>query len=165
RGERQASRPRSARSRRELEPRRRKGFTSSEICEDATMPRVVRLVTLADVGEEADARSLSVSARHEAVLEDGRRILLLGDRGWSETIRGAGADAVSDIWAVTPEDEIAETARVVVGPDEAFGGRSQGDMETDHWNALAETLRTHGVATDGGELSRLPHDVVLSDRL
>lgn len=51
------------------------------------MPRVVRLVTLADV----DARRVSVSARHEAVLEDGRRVLLLDDRGWSQTLAGADA--------------------------------------------------------------------------
>jgi hypothetical protein len=86
------------------------------------MSRVVHLETLADIGGSADAGRISVSARHEAVLEDGRRLLPLGDRGWSETIRGAGAHKVSDIWAVTTEQEIAETARAVVGPDEPFGG-------------------------------------------
>lgn len=49
--------------------------------------------------------------------------------------------------------------------DEPFGGRSQADMETGHWNALAETLRAHGVVVAGAELRRLPHDVMLSDRL
>ena len=38
-------------------------------------------------------------------------------------------------------------------------------METDHWNALARTLRMHGVVVDASELRQLPHDVVLSDRL
>jgi hypothetical protein len=129
------------------------------------MPRVVRLVTLADVGEDAEGRRISVSARHEAVLEDGRRLLLLDDRGWASTLGGAGATEVADIWALTSERDIAEMTRVVVGPDEPFGGRSQGDMETDHWNALAEKLRADGVVVDAGELRQLPHDVVLSDRL
>jgi hypothetical protein len=129
------------------------------------MPRVVRLVTFADVREDADARRISVSARHDAVLEDGRRLLLLDDRGWASTLGGAGATDVADIWALTSEHDIAETTRVVVGPDEPFGGRSQGDMETDHWNALAEKLRADGVVVDAGELRQLPHDVVLSDRL
>ena len=154
------------------------------------MHRVVRLVTLADVREDAavdhsrdpsgnrgwaavplearldvDPLRISVSARHEAVLEDGSRLLLLDDRGWTEELRGAGANEVDDLWALTAESDIVATARMVVGPDEAFGGRSQGDMETDHWNALAETLRTQGVVIDAGELRRLPHDVVLSDRL
>jgi hypothetical protein len=129
------------------------------------MHRVVRLVTLADAREDVDAGCISVSARHEAVLEDGSRLLLLDDRGWTEALRGAGANGIDDLWVLTPERDIVETARVVVGPDEPYGGRSQDDMETDHWNALAENLRAHGVVVDAGELRQLPHDVVLSDRL
>jgi hypothetical protein len=126
--------------------------------------RVVRIVTLTDVGEHPDARSISVSARLEAVLDDGRRLVLLDDRGWTSSLRGADADE-ADIWAGTSEDEIAETARVVVGPDEPFGGRSQADMETDHWNALSGKLRAQGVTISGSELMQLAHNVVLSDRL
>ncbi|MGH3427380.1 MAG: hypothetical protein ACRDQZ_07390 [Mycobacteriales bacterium] len=122
-------------------------------------------MTVADVREDADARRISVSARHEAVLEDGRRLLLLDDRGWSSTMGGAGAKEVADIWASMSEDEVVETARVVVGPDEPFGGRSYHDMETDYWNALAEILRAQGVVVDGSDLRQLPHEVVLSDRL
>lgn len=62
------------------------------------MPHVVRIATLADVREHPDARSISVSARMEAVLDDGRRLLLLDDRGWTSSLRGAGADE-ADIWA------------------------------------------------------------------
>ena len=156
------------------------------------MRRVVRLVTRADVREDADIgdasvsvpvdargwtaaprgtggdvdpRRISVSARHEAVLEDGSRLLLLDDRGWTEELRGAAAEGIDDLWALTSERDIAETARMVVGPDEPFGGRTQDDMETDHWNALAETLRAQGVVVDAGELRQLPHEVELSDRL
>ena len=162
------------------------------------MPRVVRLVTLADVredvdarpetvmedgsrllpldvrgwteappgaGEVVDARRISVSVRHEAVVDDGSRLLLLDDRGWTEEPRGAGADGIDDLWAVTLERDIVETARMVVGPDEPFGGRSQDDMETDHWNALAENLGAQGVVVDAGELRQLPHDVEIGDRL
>ena len=98
-------------------------------------------------------------------MEDGSRVLLLDDRGWTEELRGAGANEVEDLWALTPEPDIVETARVVVGPDEPYGARSPEDMETDHWNALAETLRAHGVVVEGSRLRQLPHDVVLSDRL
>jgi hypothetical protein len=128
------------------------------------MSRVVRIVTLADVREDAGPHAISVSARHEAVLEDGRRLLLLDDRGWTSTLGGAGASEL-DIWALTSEHEIAETTRVVVGPDEPFGGRSQADMEADHWNALAAKLRAQGVTVGGSELMQLPHDVVLSNQL
>jgi hypothetical protein len=106
-----------------------------------------------------------VSARLEAVLDDGGRVLLLGGRGWTEGLRGPGADQIHDLWTATSEDHIVETARVVVGPDEPYGGRSAKDMETGHWQTLAETLHAHGVAIDGAQLARLPHDVVLSDGL
>jgi hypothetical protein len=38
-------------------------------------------------------------------------------------------------------------------------------MEADHWAFLSEVLRRQGVAVDTRELKRLPHDVVLGERL
>ena len=64
---------------------------------------------------------MSVSARHEAVLVNGRCVLL-DDRGWSLS------GGTFDIWAVTSVEDIVDTARVVVGPDEPFGSRSHEDM-------------------------------------
>ncbi len=129
------------------------------------MAAVVRLVTLAELADDADPRRLSVSARLEAVLHDGRRVLLLDGRGWTEAPAGAGAREIDDIWALTSEQDIAETARVVVGPDEPFDGRSQADMERDHWDALAGRLRAYGVVVDGRDLQALPHDVMLGEPL
>jgi hypothetical protein len=57
------------------------------------------------------------------------------------------------------------TARVVVGPDEPFDGRSQADMEAGHWDTLWRILRQHGVEVAAAELKALPHDVLLSDRV
>jgi hypothetical protein len=128
------------------------------------MSRVVRLETHADVEDDADARRISVSARHEAVLEDGRRFLLL-HRGWSQSLGGASASEIADIWELTSEQDIVETAGMVVGPDEPLDGRSREDMATDHWNTLAEDLRAQGVVVDGGALQELPHAIVLSDPL
>jgi len=46
---------------------------------------VARLMTFVDADDEVpDARQISVSARHD-VLDDGRRVLLMDDRGWSES--------------------------------------------------------------------------------
>jgi len=137
---------------------------------------VTRLVTLVDVNDEvADTRQMSVSARHEAALADGRRVLLLDDRGWTSSALRAfwppeGADGESrqdqlDTWAVTSVEDIEETARVVVGPDEPAEGRSQADAEADHWAHLADVLRQQGVVVAPLELKRLPHDVVVSERL
>lgn len=118
----------------------------------------VRLVTLVEL-RDAGARWMSVSARHEAELVDGRRVLLLDDRGWSSSAN------VPDIWAVTSVEDIEDEARMVVGPDEPYDGRSQEDMEADHWASLSEILLLQGVVVDAQELKRLPHEVVLSERL
>lgn len=123
------------------------------------MTVVTRLVTYTDLHVGAtSARQLSVSARLEAELADGRSVVLLDDRGWS-TSGPAG------IPALTSTEDIEETARTVVGPDEPFGGRTQEQMAAGHWGYLAGILGRHGVDVPAHELERLPHDVVLSERL
>jgi len=120
---------------------------------------LVRLVTVVDVREDdTNARRMSLWARHEAVLADGRRLVLLDDRGWSEELRGAG-----EIWAHATAEDLARTARVVVGADEPFGGRTRAEMVASHWETLAGTLRRHGVEVGAAELAALPHDVELGD--
>lgn len=120
---------------------------------------MTRLLTSVDAhGEADDPRRMSLSARHEAVLADGCRVLLLDDRGWTES-------GPPDIWAGTSVEDVVETARVVVGPDEPFGGRSHEDMEADHWKHLAGLLRQQGIVVEASELEHLPHDVALSERL
>ena len=61
--------------------------------------------------------------------------------------------------------DLEDTARVVVGPDEAFADHSQDDMAADHWAHVARVLQQHGVGVTPHELTNVPHDVVLSERL
>jgi hypothetical protein len=134
------------------------------------MSVVARLVTLVDLRDDDRRGQMSFSARHEAVLEDGRHLLLLDDRGWSSSLLRTTADSdsaedIPDFWAVTSREDIEETTRFVVGPDEPFDGRSQEDMEGEHWAYLAGILRQQGVAADADELKGLPHDVVLSEQV
>ncbi|MGH3491275.1 MAG: hypothetical protein ACRDP8_25565 [Actinopolymorphaceae bacterium] len=105
-----------------------------------------------------DPHQLSLSALHLAVLDDGRRLTLLDDRGW-------GVHGPPDALRQTSVEEIEADARMVVGPDEAYGGRSQADMAAGHWSSLAGILRQQGVLVDVEELSGLPHDVELGERL
>lgn len=121
------------------------------------MSGVTRLVSFVDADNQADDR-ISVSARHEVELADGSRVLLLNDRGWC-------ASGPPNIWAATSVEDIQETTRMVVGPDEQFGDRSQEDMEADHWASLQQIAQRQGVVVDAAELRQLPHDVVLSPRL
>jgi hypothetical protein len=134
------------------------------------MSVVVRLVTLVDLRDRDLGGQMSFSARHEAVIEDGRHVLLLDDRGWSTSLLRTTADSdsaedIPDFWAVTSQEDIEETARQVVGPDEPFDRRSQADMERDHWAYLVGILRQQGVAANANELEGLPHDVVVSEQV
>lgn len=105
-----------------------------------------------------DPRVMSLTALHLAVLDDGRRLPLLDDRGWTES--GPG-----DVWRTTSAGSIAAQARTVVGPDEPPGGRSSEEEARAHWEHLAAVLEHQGVDVGAQELSRMPHDVELTDRL
>jgi hypothetical protein len=62
-------------------------------------------------------------------------------------------------------EEIERTARVVVGPDEPFEGRSHADMEASHCETLPRTLHQHGVAIAPAQLKAPRHDVETSARV
>jgi hypothetical protein len=128
-------------------------------CDHDRVVHVTHLVTYVVVDDAVAApRRLSLSASHEAVLSNGDRVLLLDDRGWS-------VSGPPDVWSSMSADEIENTARVVVGPDEAFDGYSQEDMEASHWAFLAAVLRRQGADVEWSTLRELPHDVVLGERL
>jgi hypothetical protein len=134
------------------------------------MGAVVRLVTFVEIrgGEDhgSDGQRMSVTARHDAELVDGRRVVLLDDRGWTGELRVAGGGVAEDaIWAYETQEQIEFTARAVVGPDEPFGERTRAEMESGHWDTLARILREQGIEAEPAELKALPHDVELSDRV
>lgn len=121
------------------------------------MAAVVHLETAVDLDNRADSdpRRVSVSVSLSAILDNGRRITLLDDRGWGST----------GLWETTTVGEIEDTARTVVGPDEPAGGQTHEEMAAAHWTHLAAVLGARGVAADSDALRTLPHSVVLSDRL
>lgn len=134
---------------------------------DEEMPApVTRLVTFVDIDDGANSdtfsapapASASVSARHEVELADGIRVLLLNDRGWAES-------GPPNIWAHTRVEDIINTARSVVRPDEPVDGRSLEDTQADHWDELERVARGQGVAVSAAELQQLRHDVELIPRL
>lgn len=105
-----------------------------------------------------DPSEMSFSALHAAVLDDGRRLTLLDDRGWS-------VSGPSDLWQETTVEQIAQGARMVVGPDEGYEDQSQVSMAVDHWGSLADSLRQHGVLVNPEQLSHLPHHVEVAERV
>jgi hypothetical protein len=116
------------------------------------MAAVTRLVTFVDVDDGQPGSGIAASARHEAELDDGGRVVLLGGRGWSE----------SRDWDSASIADLADTARMVVGPDEPIGGRSHEEEADAHWTYLGDVLRRNGVEIDAAELRQLPHIVEFS---
>lgn len=140
------------------------------------MGSIARLVTCVEIADDgADPYRMSLSARHEAVLSDGRRVVLLDGRGWSAELRVSGSDDASErerdlaasggIWAHETAEEIERTARSVVGPDEPYGARTEAEMEASHWEWLIDVLAREGVQVRAAELRSLPHDVELGARV
>jgi hypothetical protein len=143
------------------------------------MARVTRLLTSVDIDDGDDdgphARRMSLMALQEAVLDDGRRVVLLDDRGWVGQLGAAWTDDAPppqgwpetrpSIWAFETVESLQRTARDVVGPDEPATGSTQPEMEASHWEWLASLLREHGVEVEAAELRQLPHDVELSTRV
>lgn len=82
----------------------------------------------------------------------------MDDRGW--TVSGP-----PDLRQETTVEEITKGARTVVGPDEAYGDHSRTEMAEAHWASLASTLRRHRVLVGPKELSGLPRDVELTERV
>jgi hypothetical protein len=140
---------------------------------------VERLVTFVDLDPAndpgPDARSMHVSARLDAEVDDGRRVVLLDDRGWGGMIKTSWDHEPSEeerrqaeslrAWEHETVEQLEREARSAVGPDEPLPSETQAEMEAAHWNMLASTLARQGVEITADELSRLPHDVELSDRV
>ena len=118
------------------------------------MGEVRRLVTVIDL-DDRDSGGRSVRARHEAELADGRRFVLLDDRGWSSSA------PVDD----RTTEEVEGIARTVVGPDEPWGDQTREAVEEAHWNSLQHKLEDAGVDVEDAELRTLPHHVEVSERL
>jgi hypothetical protein len=114
-----------------------------------------RLVTSVEVDDTDGSDVVSVLVRQELELTDGRRVLLLDDRGWGSTAT----------WASSSTDEIVHTTVAAVGPDEPFEDHTADDMAADHWRALAQAAGRRGVNVGPAVLRQLRHDVVLSERL
>jgi hypothetical protein len=115
-----------------------------------------RLITSADIDDRADDPAIvAIVARHELELMDGRRVLLLDDRGWGS----------SRTWGELSVENFRRTTLMVVGPDASVEPHSQEDMNNLHWRTLQEIAQRSGTSVSAAELHLLPHDIVLSARL
>jgi hypothetical protein len=133
----------------------------------ATLPpvepgRVVGIGALCDLGPQrvADARSQSFSVSEFVTLDDGRRVILHSDRGftigWRSSAPGPGSD---DLQRHETPDSITQDVLNTVLPDDDDSGE-------DHpWPWLAELARARGLNVTAEDLRSLTYEVVLTDNV
>ncbi len=110
--------------------------------------------------QEYSASPVGVSFTvHEfAELDDGRRVTLHSERGFTSWLRSTSDPQPADQWAHLTPEGLESDVRTVVLPDD--------DNGEDHpWQWLAGLLRRHGVDASIERLSAVPYRVEFSERL
>jgi hypothetical protein len=129
------------------------------------MTSIARLVTWVDGYEDGRAKppGLTFKARLDAVLDDGRRVVLDDSRGWTRWILNAEANKLSEDstdWSRVTREGVEEDARSAVGPD-----YPEDTTDEQHLAMLEGILRRKGINVEPGDPSKIPHDVEFSDGL
>lgn len=105
-----------------------------------------------------DGRSVSFTVTEFATLDDGRRIVLRGDLGFT-TGWGSSVATTSAVWSSYTAESITRDVLNVVLPDDD-------DTGEDHpWAWLAELARSQGLRVTADDLRDLPYEVELADRV
>jgi hypothetical protein len=121
---------------------------------------VSELVAFCELGDPAEYRGSpggrSFNVVEYAVLSDGREVVLLDDRGWTEWTHGLGP---GEVWPLTARQVRGNVLNVVL-PDNA-----ETTGEDHEWERFLERLRDAGVILPVDELRRRPYRVVFGPRL
>jgi CBS domain-containing protein len=125
--------------------------------------RVVGIGAICDLARQLvpDARSQSFSVSEFVTLEDGRRVILHDDRGFTIGLGRAG-EPYEDLRAHQTRDSIIRNVLLVVLPDEKD---AEAAGEDHPWSWLAELARARGLNVTAEDLRGLPYEVVLTDEL
>jgi hypothetical protein len=125
--------------------------------------RVVGLGAICDLREVKSnpPNAVSFSVAEFAVLEDGERVVLHRDRGFTLGLRTTGSalrPGMNASFGETVESITRDVLNVVLPDDE--------DDEEDHpWEWLAQLARERGLDVSADDLRGLPYEVVLSDNV
>jgi len=117
---------------------------------------VVGLGAICDLRPEAsDSHTQSFSVSEFALLEDGGRVILHEDRGFTVGWRsGSGAPPEPE----TVEDMTRDVLNVVLPDDDEC-------TDAHPWSWLAELARARGLNVTADDLRVVPYEVVFTDRV
>lgn len=123
--------------------------------------RVVGLGAICDLRPQRfdDARSQSFSVSEFVTLEDGRRVVLHEDRGFTIGLRSSGGSGSGDIRDYETLESMTRDVLNVVLPDDD-------EPAEDHpWSWLADLARARGLDVAAEDLRGLPYEVIFTDKV
>jgi hypothetical protein len=123
--------------------------------------RVVGVGAICDLGPErsADARTQNFSVREFVTLEDGRRVILHEDRGFTIRLRSTGTSDPGDLREHETLESLTRSVLNTVLPDDD-------ELAEDHpWSWLADLARARALNVSADDLRGLPYEVTFTDRL
>jgi hypothetical protein len=124
--------------------------------------RVVGIGAICDLRTPlvADARSQSFSVSEFVTLEDGRRVILHDDRGFTIGL-SSPRERYEDLRAAETRDSITRNVLNVVLPDDDESAA----VEDHPWSWLAELARARGLKVTAEDLRGLSYEVILTDKV
>jgi hypothetical protein len=123
--------------------------------------RVVGLGAVCDLRPQRpdDARSRSFSVSEFVTLEDGRRVILHDDRGFTIGLRSSGESGSGDLRGYETLESLTRDVLNVVLPDDD-------ECAEDHpWSWLADLARARGLDVTVEDLRGLPYEVTFTDEV
>ena len=132
------------------------GF-SDEVSPEIVGPApVVGLGAICDLDETSqDGRAQSFAVSEFALLNDGRRVILQSDRGFTIGL-GTGSEVPSDLATAETTDSITRDVLNVVLPDDDDSG------DEHPWEWLADLAQARGLDVTAADLQVLPYQVILT---
>lgn len=123
--------------------------------------RVVGLGAICDLGAQRrdDARDQSFSVSEFVTLEDGRRVVLHEDRGFTVGLRSTGRSHPGDLREHTTLESLTRDVLNIVLPDDD-------ERAEDHpWSWLADLARARGLNVSADDLRSLRYEVIFTDEV
>lgn len=121
--------------------------------------RVVGLGAICDLGPQrsGEARDQSFSVSEFVALEDGRRVTLHEDRGFTVGLRSTGNSDPGDLREHETLESLTRDVLNVVLPDD------EEPAEGHPYSWLADLARARGLKVTADELRSLPYEVTFTD--